>query len=65
MLSLVTMASGIFQKVHVTVYYETLCPDSQRFITFQLYPAWKDLRDHLILEFVPFGKSSVSTFQGP
>lgn len=61
MLSLVTMASCVFQEVHVTVYYETLCPDSQRFITFQLYPAWKDLRDHLILEFVPFGKSSVST----
>lgn len=63
MLSLVTVASGIFQKVHVTVYYETLCPDSQRFITLQLYPAWKDLRDHLIVEFIPFGKSSVSASQ--
>ncbi|XP_023712318.1 GILT-like protein 1 [Cryptotermes secundus] len=52
------------QKVHVTVYYETLCPDSQRFIKFQLYPAWKDLRDHLILEFVPFGKSSGNRFDG-
>ncbi|GFG33505.1 hypothetical protein Cfor_04976, partial [Coptotermes formosanus] len=56
--------SDILQKVHVTVYYETLCPDSRRFVTFQLYPAWKDLKDHLILEFVPFGKSSGDGFGG-
>lgn len=61
-MDLLTAMSGILQNVHVTVYYETLCPDSQRFITQQLYPAWKDLKDHLVLEFVPFGKASVSVF---
>jgi hypothetical protein len=60
-ISLVSAISCILQNVHVTVYYETLCPDSQRFVTHQLYPAWKDLKDHLVLEFVPFGKASVST----
>ncbi|TDG44794.1 hypothetical protein AWZ03_008768 [Drosophila navojoa] len=49
-------------KVPVAVYYESLCPDSAKFITEQLYPAMKsELRDHVELTFVPFGKSQFTT----
>lgn len=49
-------------KVPVTIYYESLCPDSAKFITEQVYPAVKsDLRDHTEITWVPFGKSSYST----
>lgn len=44
----------------VYVYYESLCPDSQAFITKQLYPSMKILKDHIDLHLVPFGKSTVS-----
>lgn len=43
----------------VYVYYESLCPDSQAFITKQLYPSMKILKDHVDLHLVPFGKSTV------
>ncbi|XP_055698816.1 GILT-like protein 1 [Phlebotomus papatasi] len=47
-------------KVLVSVYYESLCPDSIRFISNQLYPNVQDpgLRDFIDVEFIPFGKSS-------
>lgn len=44
----------------VYVYYESLCPDSQAFITKQLYPSMKILKDHVDLHLIPFGKSTVS-----
>lgn len=43
----------------VYVYYESLCPDSQAFITKQLYPAMNILKDHVDLKLIPFGKSTV------
>jgi interferon gamma-inducible protein 30 len=50
------------QKVPVTVYYESLCPDSQAFITGQLYPTMKsDLGKYVDLKLVPFGKSNYTT----
>ncbi|XP_037049798.1 GILT-like protein 1 [Bradysia coprophila] len=45
------------QKLHVAVYYESLCGDSIRFITNQLNPAYDDLKDYIEILFVPFGKS--------
>lgn len=42
------------------VYYESLCPDSKAFITKQLHPTMKILKDHVELHLVPFGKSSVN-----
>ncbi|KAJ6635184.1 GILT-like protein 1 [Pseudolycoriella hygida] len=45
------------QKLHVAVYYESLCGDSIRFITNQLNPAYEDLKNHIEILFVPFGKS--------
>lgn len=44
----------------VTVYYESLCPDSIRFVTRQLYPTSKLL--NFTTEFVPYGKAQVSGY---
>jgi len=50
------------QKVPVSVYYEALCPDSQAFITNQLYPAMKSPIGRFVdLKLIPFGKSNYST----
>ncbi|XP_059621073.1 GILT-like protein 1 [Phlebotomus argentipes] len=49
-------------KVPVYVYYESLCPDSQAFITQQLYPAVKGpLGKFVDLKLVPYGKSNYTT----
>ena len=42
------------------MYYESLCPDSRKFITQQLYPTYQNLSQNLDVEFKPFGKASVS-----
>ncbi|XP_018015109.1 gamma-interferon-inducible lysosomal thiol reductase [Hyalella azteca] len=44
-------------KVEVTVYFETLCPDSKMFFRSQLLPTYTDLKDILDVNFVPFGKA--------
>lgn len=50
------------QKMPVTIYYESLCPDSQAFITQQVYPEMKmGLSEHVDITWVPFGKSSFET----
>jgi interferon gamma-inducible protein 30/cytochrome c oxidase assembly factor 7 len=48
-------------KLKVSVYYETLCPDSIRFITTQLYPAYKELPEYLELDFVPYGFADITS----
>lgn len=48
------------RKIHLDVYYETNCPDSMRFITNQLYPAYRDLKDIVSIHLIPFGKARVS-----
>ncbi|XP_018896140.2 GILT-like protein 1 isoform X2 [Bemisia tabaci] len=46
------------QKIGVTVYYESLCPDSMDFIKNQLYPTYMtDLGAYMNLTLVPFGKA--------
>ena len=48
-------------SVKLSVYYESLCGDSIRFITTQLFPAWQHFADDqtLQLDLVPFGKADV------
>lgn len=47
------------EKVPVTVYYESLCPDSRKFITTQLYPVLQtNVSKWVNLTLVPYGKSN-------
>lgn len=46
-------------KLHITVLYESLCPDSRNFMP-DLEDVYDELGDYLNVELVPFGKSSVS-----
>lgn len=44
----------------VQVMYESLCPDSIRFIKDQLTPAYEALgSQRMVVEFVPYGKATV------
>jgi len=46
-------------KVPVTVYYESLCPDSKKFFTSQLYPSLQtNLSQWVNLTLIPYGKSN-------
>ncbi|XP_050302366.1 GILT-like protein 1 [Anthonomus grandis grandis] len=45
--------------VNVSVYYESLCPDSRKFFTQQLYPSLQgNLSNYVNLTLVPFGKAT-------
>ena len=47
-------------SVKLSVYYESMCPDSIRFITTQLFSNWKYFgSDVLNVDLHPFGKSNV------
>lgn len=48
-------------KIPVNVYYESLCPDSAKFINEQLYPALQQFRGNVDLKLIPFGKASYRT----
>ncbi|KAF2896205.1 hypothetical protein ILUMI_09964 [Ignelater luminosus] len=39
----------------VTLFYESLCPGCQEFITKQLYPAYPKLEAYITLDLVPYG----------
>lgn len=42
------------------IFYESLCPDSMRFLTQQLVPIYDDFKDVLDITLYPHGKSNVS-----
>ncbi|XP_060828948.1 uncharacterized protein LOC132914129 [Bombus pascuorum] len=44
--------------INVGVYYESLCPDSMRWIKQQLLPQYDVLKDYIRVTFVPYGKAS-------
>lgn len=53
-------------QVPVTVYYESLCPDSKAFIVDQLTPTVRGpLGNYIDLTLVPYGKSSVREIRKP
>ncbi|XP_018579492.1 GILT-like protein 1 [Anoplophora glabripennis] len=45
-------------KLNVEILFESLCPDSLRFIREQLHPHLKELAPYVNLKLVPFGKSA-------
>ncbi|KAG5899567.1 hypothetical protein JTB14_022898 [Gonioctena quinquepunctata] len=48
-------------RVDVSVYYESLCPDSKRFFTQQLYPSLQgNLSTFVNLTLVPYGKTKAT-----
>ncbi|KAJ8705426.1 hypothetical protein PYW08_012472 [Mythimna loreyi] len=55
---------GDDHKVKIAVYYESLCPDSKRFITQQLAPVWRDFRGVVKVKMVPYGKSTQDKVNG-
>ncbi|XP_068244553.1 uncharacterized protein [Palaemon carinicauda] len=56
--------SGVSEdRVKVTVYLQSLCSDTVRFFTSQLYPTWQDLQDIIDLEFVPYGKARATPLE--
>ncbi|CAD0197729.1 unnamed protein product [Chrysodeixis includens] len=56
-LALKLAGSYVPEKVIVTVYYESQCPDSRRFVEGQLLPTIKLLHEYITLKLVPFGKA--------
>lgn len=51
-------SGGGESRVKVSVFYETLCPDSIAFIRYQLYPTFQNVSDIMDVELVPYGKAS-------
>lgn len=47
------------QPVQVSVYYESLCPDSMYFISDQLWPTFQKIAQIFTVDLVPFGKANV------
>lgn len=45
--------------MHVSIFYESLCPDSIRFIKNQLEPNYHNFAPYITIDFIPFGKSKV------
>merc|ERR1712123_514841 len=45
-------------NVKITVYYESLCSDSVRFVTEQLNKNWMKFGDELTISYKPFGKAN-------
>jgi hypothetical protein len=61
-ITLLSVASNVFandDRVKITVYYESYCPDSGRFLNGQLTRAYNEVRNITNIELVPFGKASV------
>ncbi|EFN63065.1 Gamma-interferon-inducible lysosomal thiol reductase [Camponotus floridanus] len=45
-------------NVSVDVYYESLCSDSMRWIVNQLIPSYSELKNHLHITLIPYGKAT-------
>lgn len=44
----------------ISIYYETLCPDSRRFFLHQLAPTYEKLNRFMDVELIPYGHANVS-----
>ena len=47
------------ERVKITVYYESYCSDSARFINGQLTRAYNEVNNITNIELIPFGKANV------
>ncbi|KAF5281967.1 hypothetical protein FQA39_LY00491 [Lamprigera yunnana] len=56
-LSVLHRQTECVNKLSVHILYESLCPDSIKFVNEQLYPVWRELSPYVNIYFVPFGKS--------
>ncbi|KAH9366276.1 hypothetical protein HPB48_008304 [Haemaphysalis longicornis] len=52
--------SGRTNQVRVKLFYETLCPYSQKFITKQLWPTYLRLSAYMRVTLVPYGMATLS-----
>lgn len=46
--------------VDVSVYYESMCPDSELFVQQQLLPTYTELKDYINVELIPYGNAHYS-----
>ncbi|XP_054009510.1 gamma-interferon-inducible lysosomal thiol reductase-like [Hylaeus anthracinus] len=46
------------KAIEVDVYYESLCPDSMRWIKDKLAPSYDALKDYIHVNYIPYGKAS-------
>lgn len=54
----------VFKTVKISVYYESLCPDSVDFIRHQLLPlVWTDLATAIDVDLISYGKARVSVIK--
>jgi interferon gamma-inducible protein 30 len=62
-ISVAGQPSGKKQKVHLEIYYESLCPYCHELLDNDFRKIWgeKDFRDRIDLELVPFGNAAVVT----
>ncbi len=45
-------------RVNLSIYYETLCPDCRQFITTQVWNAYQSILDIVNITFVPYGNAN-------
>lgn len=48
--------------VRITVYYETLCPDSRSFFIYHLLPTYMKLKENVQVTLIPYGKATVKQY---
>ncbi|XP_076645060.1 uncharacterized protein LOC143354682 [Halictus rubicundus] len=51
-------ADEVSNKIDVDVYYESLCPDSKRWIRVQLAESYHVIKDYIRLNLIPYGKAT-------
>lgn len=50
------------EPINLTLFYETLCPDTRKFVLEELVPTYRSaLQSHINLELVPFGNAKFHT----
>ncbi|XP_062888429.1 gamma-interferon-inducible lysosomal thiol reductase-like isoform X1 [Mobula hypostoma] len=52
--------TGRWPPVHISLFYESLCPDCRAFMEDELCPTWARMKEFLNLTLVPFGNAEVT-----